>query len=106
MNGRLPAAVLGRKKVGFDIPAHQWLRGPLRPILEDALSFGLAEYDALFSRRAVESCLDRHLSRRANVGYHLWGLMILFLWMKRWHVQTNAPAEPQPWLAESASIAM
>ena len=106
MRGRLPDAVLGRKKIGFDIPAHQWLRGPLRPLLEDALSFGLAEYHALFSRRAVENCLHQHLSRRANVGYHLWGLMILFLWMKRWHVQVNALAEPQPRLAESASIAM
>jgi hypothetical protein len=27
------------------------------------------------------------MERRANLGYHLWGLMILFLWMKRWNIQ-------------------
>ena len=26
----------------------------------------------------------------ANYGYHLWGLLILFLWMKRWNVQAPA----------------
>ena len=30
MKDKLPPAVLQRKKIGFDIPAHEWLRGPLR----------------------------------------------------------------------------
>src|SRR3984893_3697834 len=30
MYDKLPPAVLTRKKIGFDIPAHDWLRGPLR----------------------------------------------------------------------------
>ena len=28
------------------------------------------------------------MERRANLGYHLWGLMILFLWMKHWNIQS------------------
>ena len=24
------------------------------------------------------------VDRRANLGFHLWGLLTLFLWMKRW----------------------
>ena len=35
------------------------------------------------------SSCSEHLERRANLGYHLWGLMILFLWMKRWRIQTD-----------------
>ena len=31
MRDKLPASVLHRKKEGFDIPAHEWLRGVLRP---------------------------------------------------------------------------
>jgi asparagine synthase (glutamine-hydrolysing) len=31
MKDKLPASILKRKKVGFDIPAHEWLRGSLRP---------------------------------------------------------------------------
>ena len=32
MKGKLPPAILQRKKMGFDIPAHEWLRGPLREL--------------------------------------------------------------------------
>ena len=87
MQGQLPPAVLTRKKVGFDIPAHEWLRGPLRSLLVDTLTQGACEHDALFRPHVVERFLRSHLERRANLGYHLWGLMVLFLWMKKWRMQ-------------------
>jgi asparagine synthase (glutamine-hydrolysing) len=34
-----------------------------------------------------------HLERRANLGYHLWGLLVLFLWMKRWKVEHKPAPE-------------
>lgn len=103
MKGRLPDSVPGRKKVGFDIPAHEWLRGPLRPLLEDTLATGLAEHGGLFRSHEIERCLRDHLARRSNLGYELWGLMVLFLWMKKWQIQTSAgPAATVP-LALGAS---
>jgi len=87
MKDKLPASILNRKKVGFDIPAHDWLRGPLRGLLEDALQFGLSQYGQLFRRDSIELLKKRHFQREINVGYHLWGLLILFLWMKRWQVK-------------------
>jgi asparagine synthase (glutamine-hydrolysing) len=86
MKKKLPAETLRRKKIGFDIPAHEWLRGPLRGLLEDALQFGLGEYGQLFRQDGITSLKQRHFQRQINVGYHLWGLLILFLWMKRWKV--------------------
>lgn len=90
MKDRLPQPVLGHRKIGFDIPAHEWLRGPLRPLLEETLAEGAASHPGLFQRGAIDAYLRDHLSRRANLGYHLWGLMILFLWMRKWKIQTNA----------------
>jgi asparagine synthase (glutamine-hydrolysing) len=87
MKDKLPASILNREKIGFDIPAHEWLRGPLRELMEDTLQSGLAEYGQLFRRNAIERFKDLHLQRKINVGYHLWGLLILFLWMKRWQVK-------------------
>ncbi len=92
MKNKLPPAVLQRKKVGFDIPAHEWLRGPLRDLLTDTLNSGLADHPGLFEPKAVQSLLQAHMDRRANLGYHLWGLLILFLWMKEWRIQ----AAPSP----------
>jgi asparagine synthase (glutamine-hydrolysing) len=90
MRQKLPASVLQRKKTGLDIPAHEWLRGPLRSLLVEALKSGASEHAGLFRADAVEQFVGDHLERRANLGYHLWGLMILFLWMKKWRIQTGA----------------
>jgi len=104
MKGKLPPSILNRKKVGFDIPAHQWLRGSLRPLLLDTLKEGLSEHAELFRADTIESYLRLHMEKRANLGYHLWGLMILFLWMKQWRIQsTQASTRKLPVLATAGA---
>jgi asparagine synthase (glutamine-hydrolysing) len=95
MRDKLPHEILSRKKVGFDIPAHEWLRGPLRELLLDAIDFGTREYGELFDTNAIHSLVNQHLKRKINVGYHLWGLLILFLWMKKWSIQAVEPAREE-----------
>jgi asparagine synthase (glutamine-hydrolysing) len=90
MRGKLPPAIRRRKKIGFDIPVHDWLRGPLRSFLLETLREGATAYPELFRREAIEFYLTSHFERRANLGYHLWGLLILFLWMKKWRIQTTS----------------
>lgn len=87
---KLPPAILERRKEGLDIPAHDWLRGPLRPLLLDALSPEAVRAARLFSPPAISALVERHLSRRANLGYHLWGLLTLHLWIRRWNIDTGA----------------
>lgn len=94
MKDKLPPAVIRRKKVGLDFPAHDWLRGSLRELLTDTLSTAKNEYSCLFNFRLIGNLLERHLTRRANLGYHLWGLMMLFLWAKRWAIQPASVQEP------------
>jgi asparagine synthase (glutamine-hydrolysing) len=96
MKDTLPPAILQRKKMGFDIPAHEWLRGPLRPLLIDAFQYGAAECADLFDWGVVETHLRLHMERKSNIGYHLWGLLILFLWMKKWRIQAASPASSKP----------
>lgn len=93
MKDKLPASTLRRKKIGLDIPAHDWFRGPLLPLLESVLADGISEYGDVFRGEAIGKFLDSHLKRQANLGYHLWGLMILFLWMKKWRIQLPARDE-------------
>jgi asparagine synthase (glutamine-hydrolysing) len=102
MKEKLPPAILQRKKIGFDIPAHEWLRGPLRPLLVDALHDGAAEYGNLFRTDVLDAYLRLHLERKANLGYHLWGLLILFLWMKKWRIQAASSATPETTLQARA----
>jgi asparagine synthase (glutamine-hydrolysing) len=100
MRDKLPASVLQRKKVGFDIPTHDWLRGCLRPMMLETLMDGASDHAGLFRREAIETQIRDHLERRVNVGYHLWGLMVLFLWMKKWGIQATASSGPSVWIQE------
>jgi asparagine synthase (glutamine-hydrolysing) len=103
MRGKLPAAVLRRKKEGFDIPAHDWLRGVLRPLLLDTLTRENVENSNLFDWNVIERLLHNHLHRHANLGYHLWGLLTLFLWMKRWGIQAD-PTEENREILSTVSV--
>jgi asparagine synthase (glutamine-hydrolysing) len=68
MRDKLPARILTRSKTGFDIPAHQWFRGPLRGLLLDTLAAGAAEHGELFSRAAIDDFVAQHIERRATSG--------------------------------------
>jgi asparagine synthase (glutamine-hydrolysing) len=97
MKDKLPGAVLRRPKIGFDVPIHEWFRGELRELLLDTLSPDAVAGTGLFDLSFVDNLLRRHLERKANYGYHLWGLMTLLIWMKRWNIeapQESETAEP------------
>ncbi|MGD0500214.1 MAG: asparagine synthase (glutamine-hydrolyzing) [Bryobacteraceae bacterium] len=96
MRGKLPRAVLKRAKTGFDIPAHDWFRGTLRALLRDTVTAEALRSAGIFDARAVESLIRDHMERRINIGYHLWGLLTLFLWMKRWKVEVPGTARLAP----------
>ena len=104
MRDKLPPSVLRRKKVGFDIPAHEWLRGCLRNLMRDVLLDGASDHSALFRPEVIETYIRQHDDRQINIGYHLWGLMILFLWMKRWGIQAVASRETSVWKQKKIGI--
>ena len=89
MKRKLPASTLRRKKDGLRFPAHEWLRGPLARVCCWTRSPAEPADRAVPARCRCEHCVRQHLDRRANLGYHLWGLMLLLLWMKRWRIQTT-----------------
>ena len=96
MQNKVPAAVLRRPKIGFDIPIHQWFRGVLRPFLLDTLSQQAVLDTGLFRWSYIEHLLHEHLAKRANLGYHLWGLMVLLIWLRRWNITLPRPENRTP----------
>ena len=104
MKDKLPRAILERPKTGFDIPAHEWLRGPLLSLLTDALHYGASEYGDVFRADVIDRFLRLHLERKANVGYQLWGLLILFLWMNKWRIQAALSETPRTSLQARAGV--
>ncbi len=82
--GRLPPAILGRRKKGFGIPVARWLRGPLAPLLEAHLGRERLERQGLFRPDEVARRIHEH---RAGVRDHrkpLWTLLMFQLWYDHW----------------------
>ncbi len=89
MRDKLPPPVIGRRKEGFDIPAHHWFRTSLRSFLRDTITERAVNETGLFAWPALETLMHDHDRRRINAGYRLWGLLLLFLWIKQWNVSTG-----------------
>ncbi|MCC6362228.1 MAG: asparagine synthase (glutamine-hydrolyzing) [Bryobacterales bacterium] len=93
MRDKLPPSILQRKKEGFDIPTHHWFRGVLKPLLLDTVTERAVRETGIFRWEEVQRLMRLHFERRANYGYQLWGLLVLFLWMRRWGIQARQTNE-------------
>ncbi len=84
VEGWLPRAVVWRPKQGFEVPVDAWLRGPLRPMVEDVVLAPGGPLAPLVERPAVERLYRRHLSGVGRHGPVLWSLLVLARWAGRY----------------------
>ena len=81
----LPDEILYRNKRGFQIPVAQWLRGRMRPLMEDLLSESTLKAQGIFNYQAVRALMDEHISGRADLRKPLWTLLVFQLWWRARH---------------------
>ncbi len=79
----LPKTALKRPKTAFRVPAAEWLRGPLAPVLRDQVESGHACAEGWIDRAAATRTLDEHLSGAADNSAALWPLLSFGLWLDR-----------------------
>ena len=88
--GRVPDAVLRRRKQGFNAPVSHWLLASFRTHFETMMT--APEHDPpLFDRRFVAQLWDDHVAGRRDNGLRLLGLIVMQLWCRRF--------QPQGWAA-------
>ena len=78
--GLLPREILHRNKRGFQIPVAEWLRGRMRPLMEDLLSPDSLKAQGIFNPATVRALMDEHISGRADLRKPLWTLLVFQLW--------------------------
>jgi asparagine synthase (glutamine-hydrolysing) len=81
--GLLPERILHRPKMGFGVPIDHWLRHELREMAYETLLSTRAVARGYFQPGRVRRMLDEHVERKANWHYHLWMLLMLELWYRR-----------------------
>lgn len=78
--GMVPKQVLTRKKQGFSIPLANWLRGPLRDLVQTYLSKKSLEDIGLFNPDTVAMLIDQHDRRVSNHETKIWALLTFMIW--------------------------
>jgi asparagine synthase (glutamine-hydrolysing) len=77
----LPTSILNRKKHGFQIPIHDWIRGSWqKPIAEALLAGPLIAHG--FQKSFMEKLLQDHQTWKRNAGHQIFLLLTLSHWLR------------------------
>jgi asparagine synthase (glutamine-hydrolysing) len=80
----VPPRLFERPKMGFNIPLHEWLRGPLRPWVEELLDPAKLRQQGIFNPAPVRQAWTEHLSGKHNQAKKLWGILMFQAWQHEW----------------------
>jgi len=91
----LPLEVRTRRKTGFSVPVSDWLRGPLRPALEEFVFRNGTMMSDLLDPTAARTLFEAP-RRGADHGTRLWALLALGVWCavtveRRWPAADPLP---------------
>jgi asparagine synthase (glutamine-hydrolysing) len=78
----LPADLVDRPKMGFAVPIGKWLRGGLKPLVEDLVLADHAARD--FEPWIAQELARDHLNGRHDRSAQVWSLLVYQLWRNRW----------------------
>jgi asparagine synthase (glutamine-hydrolysing) len=85
---RIPPQVLERPKRGFSMPLAAWMRGALRPWIEQRLFAGRTPISEWVNLDVVREWWDEH-QRGRNLNRFFWSLVVLESWAAQ-HVASGA----------------
>jgi asparagine synthase (glutamine-hydrolysing) len=78
----VPKDLIERPKMGFALPIHDWLRGPLRDWAEALLDEKRLREGGFFAAGAVREKWRQHLSGQRNWQHHLWDVLMFQAWLE------------------------
>jgi asparagine synthase (glutamine-hydrolysing) len=78
-----PEAAHRRPKTAFRVPAAQWLRGPLAPLVDAQLAHGSAFAEGWFERDEVAALVSEHRAGTRDRSGAIWPLLAFGLWLDR-----------------------
>lgn len=79
---QLPQQVVKRSKKGFGIPIADWLRGPLRSLMDEYLRPEYLQAQGLFRHEPIQRLVQEHLTGRADHRKPLWTLLVFQRWAR------------------------
>ena len=83
LNKHVPKNLIERPKMGFAVPMHEWLRGPLKEWAADLLSTQRLDTQGLLNSAAITQLWEEHQSGKKNLQDKLWSILMLQAWMDK-----------------------
>lgn len=81
---KIPKEIIDRKKVGFGIPLHAIIKTELKNLVEDKILSSSSRISEFFSLGTIKNLWTDHNKNRADYSNHLWSLLMLELWLKKY----------------------
>ena len=80
----VPRAMMDRPKMGFGIPVHAWLRGPLAPLVREVLGEASLSRHGILRAEVVREVVDQFYAGSTHLHVKLWHMLMFQLWYERW----------------------
>lgn len=84
IKNKLPKEILTRKKIGFSLPLDVIMRKHFDEIIEETILSQDSMVSEVFSFGAMRTMWNEHLQKKADYSNHLWSILILELWLKKY----------------------
>ena len=71
--------------MGFGVPLHDWLRGPLRGWAESLLDEARLRREGYFHSEPIRQKWEEHLAEKHNWASLLWNVLMFQAWLEENH---------------------
>ena len=89
LSGYLPEALIQKPKMGFGIPIHEMLRGPLKDWAENLINVNRLEKEGIFNVKVVRKKWDDHINGQNNHQHEIWNLLMFQSWFDEYQDYIN-----------------
>jgi asparagine synthase (glutamine-hydrolysing) len=86
LDRHVPRHLVERPKMGFAIPLHAWLRGPLREWAEELLAEPALAAGGYLQPAPIRELWRQHLGGRRNWQHQLWDVLMFQAWRQEYGI--------------------